>query len=357
MPDLTDIPCKWMEGAGPYADIVLASRIRLARNLLGIPFTTVMGKADAEQVLDQVAMASSQPNVERVVGRLEVTRLDRLPRLKRQVLVEKHLISPQHAEPDGLKAVVLNQEESVSIMVNEEDHLRIQCLLPAFQLQDTWNLTTLLDDVLEEKLDYAFDKGIGYLTTCPTNVGTGLRASVMVHLPGLVMSKQAQRVLSALSHVGLTVRGIYGEGSEAAGNLFQISNQITLGHSEEEIIDNLVSVTRQIIDGEKTSREMLLREIRPYLEDRVGRALGILSHASLISSDEAIRLLSDVRLGIDLNLLTGLSLSLITELMVGIQPAYLQLQAGRELGPQERDQERASFIRRRLASGQANFEK
>ncbi|MBC7345959.1 MAG: protein arginine kinase [Clostridia bacterium] len=348
MRNFVGVPSKWMEGSGPYADIVLTSRIRLARNLRGIPFPSLMGKREAQEVVNRVSAACAAADVQGVAGRLEVIRLGELSPLERQILVEKHLISPEHAATDGQRAVVLNPEESVSIMINEEDHLRLQVLLPALQLHESWRLATTLDDVLEAHLDFAFDEERGYLTACPTNVGTGLRASVMLHLPGLVISKQARRVLTALSHVSLAVRGMYGEGTEAAGNLFQISNQVTLGRSEEEMLANLVAVTKQLIEQERAAREMLLREAGAQLEDRIGRSFGILSHARVISSQEALRLLSDVRLGLDLRLLKGVDPRVINELMVGIQPSYLQGLAGREMGPQERDRERAALIRRRL---------
>jgi protein arginine kinase len=351
MRNLAATPSKWMEGSGPYSDIVIASRIRLARNLAGLPFPTVMGRREAQEVVERVAGACKTGAVQAVAGKMEVIRLEELTVLERQILVEKHLISPQHAQNDGYKAVVLNPEESVSLMVNEEDHLRLQVLLPALQLHESWRLATAVDDAMEAYLDFAFDEERGYLTACPTNVGTGLRASVMLHLPGLVISRQARRVLSALSHVSLTVRGLYGEGTEAAGNLFQVSNQVTLGRSEEEIISNLVSVTKQLIEEEKSAREMLLREAGSQLEDRVGRAFGVLSHARVISSAEALQLLSDVRLGLDLRLIKGVDPRVVTELMVAIQPAYLQGLAGREMDPQERDRERAALIRRRLKVG------
>jgi len=348
MRNLAATPSKWMEGSGPYAGMVVASRVRLARNLAGLPFPASMGRREAQEVVERVTAACKTTTVHAVAGRLEILRLEDLSALERQILVEKHLISPQHAEPDGNKAVVLNAEESLSLMVNEEDHLRLQVLLPALQLHESWRLATAVDDALEAHLEYAFDEERGYLTACPTNVGTGLRASVMLHLPGLVISKQAPQVLSALSHVSLAVRGLYGEGTEAAGNLFQISNQVTLGRSEEEIISNLVAVTKQLIEQEKAARELLLKEAGSQLEDRVGRAFGILSHARVISSEEALHLLSDVRLGLDLHLLRGVDPRVITELMIGIQPAFLQGLTGREMDPQERDRERAAFIRRRL---------
>src|SRR5690606_2870971 len=220
-----------------------------------------------------------------------------------QVLVEKHLISPALANESRCGALILDRTESVSIMVNEEDHLRIQCLYSGFQVKEAWDKASRIDDLFEEAVDYAFDETRGYLTSCPTNVGTGIRASVMMHLPALVMTKQINRILQAVTQVGLAVRGLYGEGSEALGNLFQISNQITLGQSEEEIIDNLHNVARQILEHEKAARQRLLAESRIRLEDRICRSYGTLRHAVVMDSKEAAQRLSDVRLGIDLGLI------------------------------------------------------
>ena len=232
-------------------------------------------------------------------------------------------------------------------MVNEEDHLRIQLLLPACSRMKR-RMANVLDDALEETLDYAFDESRGYLTTCPTNVGTGLRASLMVHLPALVMSKQAGKILNALSHVGLAVRGFYGEGTETAGNLFQISNQITLGLTEEEIINNLSSVAAQLIDQEKAARQALLKDYGRQLEDKVFRAYWILSLARIFSSDEALSILSHLRLGIDLGLIKEVDSRILNELMVLIQPAMLQGKYGRQMSPYERDLKRAEAIQDKL---------
>ncbi|KKM12745.1 ATP:guanido phosphotransferase [Clostridiales bacterium PH28_bin88] len=338
---------KWMEGSGPHSDIVITSRIRLARNLEEVPFPHIGEKAQ-QQVVNAVKKAVAAAEVERQVGKLEFISMNELPPLERQILVEKHLISPQQAQPGGQKAIVLREDEAISIMVNEEDHLRVQCLYPALQLHEAWRLANTLDDALENKLNFAFDERQGYLTTCPTNVGTGLRASVMMHLPALVMTKQAGRVLSALSQVGLAVRGLYGEGTEAIGNLFQVSNQITLGQNEEEIINNLSSVVKQIIDQERSSREVLMRESRVHLEDRVGRAYGTLTNARIISSQEALSLMSEIRMGIDLKLVKGVDARVLNELLVTIQPAFLQHSAGQEMESFERDVFRAKVIRQRL---------
>jgi protein arginine kinase len=233
-------------------------------------------------------------------------------------------------------------------MVNEEDHFRIQCLLPGLQLEKAWQETSGYDDILESYLDYAFDEEKGYLTACPTNVGTGLRASVMLHLPALAITQQINRILSAVSQVGLAVRGIYGEGTEMTGNLLQISNQITLGQSEEEIWQNLYSVTRQLINQEKNAREHLLNEGREKLGDRAGRAYGILKNAWMIDSKEAMQLLSDVRLGVDLGLLKGVPLKILNELLVLTRPGCLQYLKDKNLNPYERDLERAMQIQKCL---------
>lgn len=226
--------------------------------------------------------------------------------------------------------------------------MRIQCLFPGFQVQKAWTLASRIDDIFEGKLDYAFDEKRGYLTSCPTNVGTGLRASVMVHLPALVMTQQINRILSAVTQVGLAVRGIYGEGSEALGNLFQVSNQITLGHSEDEIIDNLNNVVQQIIQHERAARQKLMAESRMRIVDRLMRSYGILSHATIIDSKEAAQRLSDVRLGIDLGIIQGVPIHVLNELNVMTQPGFLQQSFGEKLNPEERDIRRAELIRKRL---------
>ncbi|MHB1128241.1 MAG: protein arginine kinase [Bacillota bacterium] len=339
---------KWMEGSGPHADIVISSRVRLARNLEGVAFPHLLSAEQAKVLVDKVDSAVNNPDVQQTAGPLQLFRLNEFPALDKQMLVEKHLISPQHAEPEGYKAVVLGPDAGVSIMVNEEDHLRIQCLLPALQLHEAWRLANILDDVLEKRLDLAFDEGIGYLTACPTNVGTGMRASIMLHLPALVMTKQAGKVLAALPHVGLAVRGLYGEGTEAVGNLFQISNQITLGQTEEEIINNLSAVTKQIIDQERAARDLLQAQTGMQLADRVNRAYGTLAYARIISSQEALVALSQVRLGIDMKIIKGVDPRMLNQLMVTIQPAGLQNMVGREMEPFERDVQRANMIRQYL---------
>lgn len=336
----------WMKADSPAGDIVVSSRVRVARNLNGFSFPHLLEQEKAEQVTHgiQAALGNSKLKAE-----LELSRLAELSPVERQILVEKHLISPDLLHDHEKKAVALRDDEVISVMVNEEDHLRIQCLLPGLQLEKAWELVNRVDDGLENTLEYAFSEKYGYLTACPTNAGTGMRASVMLHLPGLVLINQIRAVISAISKLGFTVRGLYGEGTEAHGNLFQISNQVTMGHSEEEIISSLNSVTGQLLAQEREARKMLIRERREQLEDRVGRSYGILKFCHVISSEETMRCLSDVRLGVDLNLINGVNPDQLTELIVKTQPAYLLKQHGGDLPPAQRDVLRAEIIRKEFS--------
>lgn len=341
-------PSDWMKATGPQSDVVLSSRIRIARNLSGIPFPHVASERDLKKVLDQVQAAVRGA---RETQGFEIFLISDIPALDRQLLVEKHLMSPQHAAEGKYRAVVLSRDETVSIMVNEEDHIRIQTLYSGLQLEEAWQKASLIDDVLEARLDYAFDQTMGYLTACPTNVGTGMRASVMVHLPALAATGQVGRVLAAVSHVSVAVRGLYGEGTESSGNIYQLSNQVTLGRSEEDIVENLKGITKQVIEQEVSARNFLMREHRKSLEDRVWRAYGILANARLMTSEEALKLISDVKLGVDAGIITEVGTRLLNELMVLTRPAYVQRLMDRELGPEERDAQRAALIRDRLKSG------
>lgn len=337
---------RWLEESGPESDVLLSSRIRLARNVRDMPFPHLLNQTQGKEVLAIAESVAREINKFGHFGQVGIFYLDRIPLMDRMVLVEKHLISPQHARKANMTAVILREDEAISIMVNEEDHFRIQCLASGLQLERAWELADRIDDLLEEKVSYAFDEKQGYLTTCPTNVGTGLRASVMMHLPALVISNQVGQIVESMNKIGVAVRGFYGEGTEAIGNIFQISNQTTLGRRESEIIENLLAVCRQLIGQERLARDDLLRNMKTQLEDRVGRAYGILSHARIMSSDEAMRHLSDVRLGLNLGLLDQrVTQTALNRLMVAIRPAYLQKVAGRELTPQERDTRRASLVR------------
>ncbi|WP_221569217.1 protein arginine kinase [Alkalihalobacillus sp. TS-13] len=337
----------WMKREGPDSDIVLSSRIRLARNFENHVFPTISNDQQADEVNQQIRK-HYQNETYGNVGVLSYIDIDDLKPIEKRVLVEKHLVSPNLTEEPKHSGVLMSDEENVSIMINEEDHIRIQCLFPGFQLVEALTLASGIDDWFEEKLNYAFDEQHGYLTSCPTNVGTGMRASVMMHLPSLVLTQKIQRIVPAINQLGLVVRGIYGEGSEAQGNVFQVSNQMTLGKSEQDIVEDLRGVVIQLIEEERSSRKQLLETSKLQLEDRVYRSLGILANSRIIQSKEATKCLSDVRLGIDLKLIEGISHTILNELMILTQPGFLQQYAGATLTPDERDIRRATLIRERL---------
>ncbi|WZL72671.1 protein arginine kinase [Clostridiaceae bacterium 35-E11] len=338
---------QWIDQLGPDHDIIISSRIRLARNLEDYPFPVALTKTKSKDVFEEIhrAITAKESGSEET---FDLFVLNEIAQLERQVLVEKHMISPYLMANFEKSAVLLNKDESISIMMNEEDHIRIQCLLPGFQLNEAWKIADQVDDVLEEKVKYAFDEKLGYLTSCPTNVGTGIRASVMIHLPALTMTGYINRILQAANQIGLAVRGIYGEGTEFVGNVFQISNQLTLGRSEEEIIGNLKDVTRQIIQKERDARSTLLTNSKMQLEDRIHRSFGILSNARILTSQECMKFLSDVRLGIDIGILKDVSIDNMNEIMVMTQPAYLQKIAEKNLTGNERDIRRANIVREKL---------
>jgi protein arginine kinase len=342
---------EWARSSGDNGDIVLSSRIRLARNLRNYPFPHRATDSQLEEILTQTISAID--HIPTNNGKFTTIRLDGLAPLERVVLVEKHLVSRNFLEHPEHRALLLREDEAAGIMVNEEDHLRIQTILPGLKLDQAWEMASKLDDDLEATLDYAFDETHGYLTACPTNVGTGLRASVMLHLPALVMTDQSKKILPTLTHLGLNVRGLYGEGTEALGNLFQISNQVTLGHAEEDLIAKLLSATKQVVEQERSTREVLMKESRLQLEDRLCRSYGLLTQARLVPSEEALRLLSDVRLGADLDLIPNLDAQAVRELFLLIRAAFLQMMIGKEMAPAERDYYRAMVIRDHLKKGKA----
>ena len=339
---------KWMDSPEGNRDIVISSRVRLARNLSQIPFPHLLNQVNGEQCLERIKKAwHNTPGP--VLASMDMVTFDQLSALERQILAEKHLSSPGHAESSSsLKGILVNNDGSLAVMINEEDHLRMQCLLPGLQLKECYSRVQELDDEFEQNLDYAFDENRGYLTACPTNVGTGMRASVMIHLPAIHISGQLNHILHNIDQLGLAVRGLYGEGSEPAGNFFQISNQITLGQTEEDICNYLQTVTEQVVQQESLLREKLQRDMKYQLEDKIGRAYGILSNARVIASDEALTLFSDVRLGVDMQILKGISLFSLNELMVAVRPAHLQKLEGREMDVVERDIKRAAVIKEKL---------
>ncbi len=338
-------PAEWMRTAGPHNDIVMTSRVRLARNLIDHPFPGWAEKDDRRQLLAEVRPPIEALSEMRDAFSEEMTDLSAI---EKQVLVERHLISREHAAKAHGCATVMNRKQTVSIMINEEDHLRMQAIRPGLQLKAAFSTLDRIDSELEESLPYAFDARYGYLTACPTNLGTGMRASAMLHLPGLVLSEQINQTIQAANKIGLAVRGLYGEGSEALANLFQISNQATLGKSENFIIDHITEVIEQIIGNEQDAREKLIEDRATMLQDQIGRAYAILRHAHIIPSKEALNLLSLIRLGADLEIFPNEDRESINVLLTEIQPAHLQIEAKRKLDAEERDILRADIIRRNL---------
>jgi protein arginine kinase len=340
-------PADWMTGGQGEHGAVLTSRIRLARNLRHQPFP---GWAKRDQ--RAAALDLMRPAVEALPAMKGAFshELGDLTSVQKQVLVERHLISREHAARGDGSAAVIERRQTFSLMLNEEDHLRMQAIRPGLQLTAAFNALSELDTALEDSLEFAFDPTLGYLTTCPTNLGTGLRASAMLHLPGLVLSDQIGQVLQAVNKIGLAVRGLYGEGTESLGNLYQISNQSTLGESEETIIRRLERVISQVANHEQNAREKLLEDDPEMVSDKIGRAYGVLRYSHIIDSKEALNHLSLLRLGGTLGFFSPETVVLCDTLLMDIQPAHLQLHSGRKLSPEERDSIRAEIVRSRLLS-------
>jgi protein arginine kinase len=337
---------EWLRSEGPHHQIVVSSRVRLARNIRNYPFPGWAKKADRLQILEGI-----KPKVEdlpEMSDAFSVYSQD-LSALEKQVLVERHLISREHAAKGVGSALIMNKKQTLSIMINEEDHLRMQAIRSGLQLKSVFKMIDKVDSELETRLDFAFHHQLGFLTACPTNVGTGMRASAMVHLPALVLSEQINQVIQAVNKIGLAVRGLYGEGTEALGNLFQVSNQTTLGEKEEDIIERLNKVILQIIEHENNARQMLIQKKPTTLLDHVGRGYGILRHAYSMSSKEALNLLSFMKLGIDLGFFPEEWRIPIDELFMETQPAHLQKGSQQKLAAEERDALRAEIVRVKLA--------
>jgi protein arginine kinase len=345
--DFIDTSAEWLNNTGTHSDIVISTRVRLARNIAGIPFTHCAKASDLERVISEVQQAVKNSSY---LANAIMVEINRVNDLVRQFLVERHLISRELSESKR-GVVFIGDKEMINIMVNEEDHLRIQTFSSGLEPATTWQIINKIDDEFSNLLKYAYSLNWGYLTACPTNVGTGMRTSVMIHLPALNITKQIRKILHAISQVGLAIRGLYGEGTEALGNFFQISNQVTLGRSEQEITDNTERITNQIIGHEEKAREMLMKENKIQLEDQILRAYATLSHARVISSKEALELLSLVRLGVGIGLLKDVSLKVINELLVISQPAHIQLIAGETLSAPARDVKRALIIQKKLTRG------
>jgi protein arginine kinase len=337
----------WYAEKGPESDVVMSSRIRIARNFKDMPFPFRMKKSEREEVLKRVKDAVFERS-SAIGGNFEFINMQKLNPIEKQVLVEKHLVSRELADNQDERGVILSSDEKISVMINEEDHLRIQCLYSGMQMDTAWDLCNKIDSLLEETIDFAFSEKYGYLTCCPTNLGTGIRASTMLHLPALTMTGYIRGILEVCGKLGIAVRGLYGENSEASGNMFQVSNQVTLGQTEEEIIANITNITKQIIDQERMLRKELHKQNPFRFEDKIYRSLGLMANARIISSEEGFKLLSDVRLGVDMGIITGVDINTLNWIMLIIQSASLQSEVGRNLSPDERDIKRAEYIRDKL---------
>lgn len=336
---------EWLRGSGPESDIVISSRIRLARNLAEYPFVRKCTDPDRAQIERTLHERINAVNEWSSLAYLDVGSLEEVDR---RFLVERQLISREHSESQGARGVAIDPDEKFSMMVNEEDHLRVQVMHSGLDLQAAWEQINHIDDLIEARVTYAFNQRWGYLTACPTNVGTGMRVSVMLHLPALVITRQIEKVLRSLPKISLAVRGLYGEGSQAMGDFYQISNQVTLGRSEQELISQISDVIPVLIDYERRARDFLVQESERDLHDRVSRAYGILCTAQTISSEETMHLLSSVRMGINLGLIHDLGIPTVNKLFIHTQPAHLQKLRGVELGTADRNIERANYLQMHL---------
>lgn len=337
---------KWLIGEGKHKDVVISSRVRLARNLKGKKFPNLLNKEESDEIIEIIRNVIDCNSF--LAKQFKFYRVNELSQLKRRVFVENYLISLGLLEKVDISAFLLRLDEKVTIMINEEDHIRIHILLPGLNLNNGWERINDIDDSLESKLRFAYDEKLGYLTSCPTNVGTGMRSSVMVHLPALVISKQMNRIIQAVNQIGLTVRGFYGEGTNTMGNLFQISNQTTLGQSEEEIIRKLNNIVVQIIDKERAARHKLLNTKRLELEDRVFRSLGILKYAKILTLEESMKLLSNVKLGVDLDIIDNIESITLNELLIDTQSASIKDKFDSDSNQVEINVSRAHLIRSKL---------
>jgi len=331
---------------GPEDHVVLSSRVRLARNLSGVTFP---GRAKKVSRVETCKLITPVVSAASAMRGGYSTVMNDLKALDKTLLVERHLISREHAAKSAGSALVLNKNETLSVMVNEEDHLRMQALLPGMQIKQVWQKIDRFDTSLEKKLEYAFDTNLGYLTACPTNLGTGIRVSAMLHLPGLVLTDQVNQIVQAVTKLGHAVRGLYGEGTEALGHIFQVSNQMTLGESEADIIERIHKVVLQVIEHEVNARKTLMQGRSGELYNHIGRAYGVLAHAHIVSSKESMNQLSLMRLGVKLGLFEKLETPVLDELFLLSQPAHLQQFVGEKLSGEERDIHRAALLRGHLS--------
>lgn len=337
---------KWLEGEGSDKDIVISSRIRLARNIKEYKFPHMLDDNTSNEIIEKVK--KSVDNEKRVFNEYNFHQLKDMNIIQKNSYVEEHLISKGLVKNSDKSAFIIDNDEKQVVMVNEEDHIRIQVLLPGFNFERAWQICSSMDDAIEKNINYAFDERLGYLTACPTNVGTGLRVSAMVHLPCLVLTRQINKILQAVSQIGITIRGLYGEGTDISGNIFQISNQITLGETEEEIIQKLKNIVLQILSKERISREMILSKGKIAVEDKVFRAFGVLKNARIISLNEAMKLLSDIRMGCSMGLIGNLDYLTINKLMIEVQPFTIQKNNYTSSNQHEISIKRADILRKVL---------
>lgn len=337
---------RWYEKSGKMGDIIISTRIRLARNLKKYPFPCKLSIKDKKEINKIVTDVLVNGN-SALSNRFNIIDLDKLNEINAVSLVERHLVSPNFVSNKKSGRLLLLDDETVSIMLNEEDHIRIQVMKEGFDLSGSYDLADKIDSLLGENLSYAFNNKLGYLTQCPTNLGTGLRASVMLHLPALQKNGYINRISSDLSKLGLTLRGSYGEGTQAVGAIYQMSNQVTLGLSEKDAINNLKSVTLQLVEQEKAARNMISKDITVL--DNIGRALGILLNSRILSNEEFMNLISNVRLGISIGEINNINYDVINSLIINVQPATLMKNEGKEMTPSQRDEIRAKIVRGTLS--------
>ena len=343
--DLLHKECEWLKGEGPKSNIAISTRIRIARNIAGQLYFNRASDSDREKTLNMVTSAIEKSSF---FKNALFFKMKDISDLDRDFLVERHLMSREHTKEVAHKGLVVEEKEIASAMLNEEDHIRLQVLQSGFNLTEAWRIIDGIDTELGKYISFDFSNKFGYLTSCPTNTGTGLRASVMLHLSALAMTNQIENVFDAISKLGLTMRGFYGEGTEALGDFFQISNQVALGHSEMDILDNLERIINKIIAREEATRKTLLIRKKEEISDRVCRSYGTLQNARIITSGETIKLLSAIRLGADLGLLKNIDTVTINEILLLTQPAHLQKLEGKQISPYERDIRRSDLIRERL---------
>jgi protein arginine kinase len=343
--DIAKRPAVWLSGEGADSQMVLSSRVRLARNISNCPFPSKADTDSREKILSFIKSAIDKSPV---LTRGIFVKCSQLDDLDRDFLVERHLISLEFKQCRDSSALFIGEQERVSIMINEEDHLRVQALKSGLDIRGAYQIAAKVDDELAGSLEFAFDPDFGYLTSCPTNVGTGMRASVLIHLPGLALTREIENVISQISKLGLAVRGFYGEGSDVLGSLFQVSNQTTLGRSEDDIMESLERVTQQIIEYEQNARSRLFKDAKDQIEDKIWRAYGILKFARVLTSEEVLNLLSALRLGVGTGTMRTVTFSQINEILAFSQPAHLQKYFSKKMDPGKRDRVRTQLVRAKL---------